>query len=82
MWRLIIEVAETSLERDRAKAAIYHSAGVEEYWIANVDSQCIERFPFFGTSELQPPSLITAGMQTSIRIGQTDVTVDVKQIFA
>jgi hypothetical protein len=61
LWLLIIEVADTSLERDRAKAAIYHSAGVQEDWIVNIESQRIERFPFFGTSELQPPSLITCG---------------------
>jgi hypothetical protein len=62
--------------------AIYHSAGVQEDWIVNIESQRIERFPFFGTSELQPPSLITAGMQASIRVGRTDLAIDVKQIFA
>lgn len=80
--RLIIEVADTSLERDRAKAAIYHSAGVEEYWIVNVDAECIERFQLSSAKETPNPSIITAGMQASIRIGQTEMAVDVKQIFA
>jgi len=40
--RLIVEVAETSLARDRAKARLYASAGVAEYWIVNLAEQLIE----------------------------------------
>ena len=37
---LVIEVAETSLARDRAKCQIYAEARIEDYWIVNlVDSQ-------------------------------------------
>ena len=37
---LVIEVAETSLARDRAKCQIYAEARIENYWIVNlVDSQ-------------------------------------------
>ena len=39
---LIVEVADSSLARDRAKAALYASAGVTEYWIVNLREDAIE----------------------------------------
>jgi Uma2 family endonuclease len=39
---LIVEVAETSLARDRLKARLYAAAGVTEYWIVNLPEQIIE----------------------------------------
>ncbi len=33
---LVIEVADSSLRRDRLKARLYAAAGVPEYWIVNV----------------------------------------------
>lgn len=42
--QLLIEVADTSLAKDRAKAAIYASAGVSEYWIVNLIDRRLERF--------------------------------------
>ncbi len=42
--RLLIEVADTSLQKDRAKAAIYFSAGVEEYWIVNLEKKQLEYY--------------------------------------
>lgn len=39
---LVIEVAVTSLEIDRAKAAIYAEAGVKEYWIIRPASRQVE----------------------------------------
>lgn len=40
---LIIEVADSSLQRDRdLKRRIYAEAGVPEYWIVNVPGRCIE----------------------------------------
>jgi len=37
--RLLVEVADSSLQKDRAKGAIYFSAGVEEYWIVNLEEK-------------------------------------------
>ena len=42
--QLLIEVADTSLAKDRAKAAIYATAGVSEYWIVNLIDRRLERF--------------------------------------
>ncbi len=39
---LIVEVAETSLARDRTKARLYGAAGVTEYWIVNLPEQILE----------------------------------------
>jgi Uma2 family endonuclease len=39
---LVIEVAVDSLDKDRAKAAIYAEAGVQEYWIVDVAHRRVE----------------------------------------
>ncbi len=39
---LVIEVADTSLARDREKARVYATAGVLEYWIVNLGEEVIE----------------------------------------
>jgi Uma2 family endonuclease len=39
---LIIEVAQSSLAHDRAKARLYAAAGVTEYWIVNLPKELIE----------------------------------------
>ncbi len=41
---LVIEIADTSLLRDRRKAMIYARAGVPEYWIVDLLSRRIERY--------------------------------------
>ena len=41
---LVIEVAESSLRRDRAKAATYAAGGIPCYWIVNLTQQQLEIF--------------------------------------
>ncbi len=41
---LVIEVAETSVQRDRVKEASYASAGVPVYWIVNLKKRRLEVF--------------------------------------
>ena len=41
---LVIEVAVSSLDLDRAKAASYAAAGIPEYWIVLADEKIIERY--------------------------------------
>lgn len=38
---LVVEVSVSTIERDRLKAAIYASAGVEEYWIVDPSRKAI-----------------------------------------
>lgn len=40
--RLVIEVSDTTLKRDRAKASLYASAGIAEYWIVNLSARTVE----------------------------------------
>jgi Uma2 family endonuclease len=39
---LVVEVADTSLERDRRKALLYARAGVPAYWIVNLVDRLLE----------------------------------------
>jgi Uma2 family endonuclease len=39
---LIVEVSDSSLARDRAKARLYAAAGVTEYWIVNLAEEVVE----------------------------------------
>lgn len=39
---LVVEVSDTTLRRDRAKAAVYARAGVPEYWIVDLTSRSVE----------------------------------------
>jgi hypothetical protein len=39
---MLVEVADSSLERDRGKAAIYARAGVPRYWIVNLTERWVE----------------------------------------
>lgn len=40
---LVVEVAQASLRRDRAiKGAIYARFGIPEYWIVNLEAECVE----------------------------------------
>jgi Uma2 family endonuclease len=39
---LVVEVADSSLSRDRAKAMIYAAAGVPVYWIVNLVDEVVE----------------------------------------
>lgn len=41
---LVIEVADTSLAYDRQKALDYAAAGVQDYWIVDVNARCVELF--------------------------------------
>ena len=78
----MIEVADTSVEKDRAKASIYHSAGVEEYWIVNIGSQCIEQYQLSHSPELQSPIILDKDSQVAILVGEMELVFDLRQVFA
>lgn len=40
--RLVIEVSDSTLKKDRSKAAIYAAAGIGEYWIINLVARTVE----------------------------------------
>lgn len=39
---LVIEVSDSTLRKDRCKAALYASAGIGEYWIVNLGARTVE----------------------------------------
>ncbi len=39
---LVVEVADSSLLRDREKARLYARAGIPEYWLKNLLDRCLE----------------------------------------
>lgn len=79
--RLVIEVADTSLLKDRAKAAIYQSAGVQEYWIVNLIDRQIERYNFADNSDSLEPQLLTAADSVEISIGREHLRLTIAQLF-
>jgi len=68
---LIIEVSNTTLARDRAKAAIYAAAGVKEYWIVNLRGRTIEQY----TSPQSAPEPHYASRQIHKESGTVQCTV-------
>lgn len=41
---MLVEIADSSLEKDRAKARIYARAGIAAYWIVNLEQGWIESY--------------------------------------
>jgi Uma2 family endonuclease len=41
---LIIEVADSTLKKDRRKATVYAGAGIAEYWIVNLGARTVEAY--------------------------------------
>lgn len=79
--RLVIEVADTSLEKDRAKAALYQSASVQHYWIINIADKCLERYAFAELAANGQPTVIAADSHVHVHFGSVTITLELKQIF-
>lgn len=42
---MLIEVADSSLEKDKnLKRKLYAEAGIPEYWIVDIEKECVEVF--------------------------------------
>lgn len=78
--RLVIEVADTSLAKDRSKAKIYRDPGVEEYWILNIADSCLERY-VFAESELTA-TVLSGDEKISTMCSEAAITLELKQIFS
>ncbi|HBE70598.1 MAG TPA: Uma2 family endonuclease [Planctomycetaceae bacterium] len=77
--RLIIEVADTSISKDRSKAEIYREAGVEEYWIVNVGDKSVERYLFSQTNKAE---FLPADSIASVSIGPREISIDLTRLFS
>jgi Uma2 family endonuclease len=71
---LVIEVAISTVEVDRQKAAIYAAAGVKEYWLVIPEAGCVEvhREPSAGAYAqrltLTPPARLESGVLPSFTV--------------
>lgn len=74
--RLVIEIADTSIEKDRAKARIYRDAGVQEYWIINVVEKVLERFVLAAE-----PHIIQAYQSVDLSIGDSVLQLVLNEVF-
>ena len=76
--RLLIEVADSSLQKDRAKAAIYFSAGVEEYWIVNLEENHLECY-LKESPDL--PQVFARNDTIRTEIGTKIIEIDLSDLF-
>ena len=79
--RLIIEVSDTSLDKDRAKASIYQSSGANEYWIVNIGGKCIEQYRFSKSSDILSPVIVASEMQAMIQINGQELILPLSELF-
>lgn len=78
---LVVEVADSSLGKDRAvKARLYAAAGIREYWIVNVVDQVVEvhRNPRDGAYR---ESSVCGSGETLTVVAFPDVHIAVDEIF-
>jgi len=76
----IIEVADSSLKRDRkVKAPIYAASNVPEYWIVNLQDYQIEVFKQPRNTDYQVKTIAKAG--ETVTCEGIDFTVSVDEIF-
>jgi Uma2 family endonuclease len=78
---LIIEVAASSLKKDRqVKAPLYAASGFPEYWIVNVAARSIEVFRDPGDSGYRSESIHTSG-STIAPLAFPDIAIAVADLF-
>jgi len=78
---LIVEVADTSLRKDRLlKGALYARVGIPEYWIVNVPERVVEVYRSPRDGEYR--SVTTHGTEELIHpLAFTDVNIAVADLF-
>lgn len=79
--RLLIEVADTSVHRDREKAAIYRDAGVAEYWIINLAEKQLERYQFSCDEIESQPIVIATNETVTTNIDKKSLTLELGPLF-
>jgi Uma2 family endonuclease len=69
------------LDKDRAKASIYQSSGVNEYWILNIGGKCIEQYRFSESSDVLSPVIVTSEMHFRIQIDGQELILQMAELF-
>lgn len=80
---LVVEVADTSLRRDRQKAAIYAGAGIPTYWIINLSKQTVEVYenPRPRKRRYDEPKTYRRGEAIPLRLDDRESTVPVDELL-
>ena len=79
--RLVIEVADTSISRDRSKATIYASVKIEEYWIVNLADQTLEKMAQPVDSAYSQTEIMSAGNTVEIKLEQSTLKLPRTELF-
>ncbi|TWT93714.1 Uma2 family endonuclease [Neorhodopirellula pilleata] len=79
--RLVIEVADTSLAKDRAKASIYATSGVQEYWIVNLVDNQLECYSDSDAVRYQTQTTLTAGQTKETQISDTLIRLELDKLL-
>ena len=81
---LVIEVADTSLRKDRGfKAALYARFGIPEYWIVNVQESTVEVYRDPDSSAGRYRTLLTMGKDATLSpVSVPGVTISLSELFA
>ena len=78
---LVIEVSDSSLEYDRgAKAELYASAGMQDYWIVNLQDWCVEVYREPSASGYREKRTFDADAKVS-PLAFENVALDVAALF-
>lgn len=80
--RLLIEVSDTSVERDRAKANIYSTSGVEEYWIVNIAERQLEQYLLPGATAYEKSNVLDMSDTIALQIGASVLCLDLLQLLS
>ena len=78
---LIIEVTDTSVQRDRSKASVYASAGVKEYWIVNLVEYQLEQFTDSDGTTFRKSNILKASDIASIQIDSHLIHLDLTEVL-
>jgi Uma2 family endonuclease len=78
---LIIEVADSSVQRDRSKATIYASAGVKEFWIVNLVECQLEQFTDSDGATFRKCNVLKATDTASTSIDSHTIELDLTEIL-
>jgi Uma2 family endonuclease len=70
---MIVEVANSSLDEDRAMAAIHGAAGVPIYWIINLVERQVEVYTNAGLAGYQSRKVFLPGQQVPVFISGQQV---------
>jgi Uma2 family endonuclease len=78
---LLIEISDTTLERDRKqKAAAYAKAGIEDYWILDVNTRQVRVFREIVNTTYQQETILNEEA-TLFMIAFPEIEISISQLF-